>query len=60
VGYEEIDVTDDSFKESEMVERSSRQTVPRIFIGGSNDLLAANMSGRLDRLLSSLAKGELT
>ncbi len=56
VSYEEIDVTDDSFKESEMLERSSRQTVPQIFIdgdhiGGSDDLIVADMSGRLDRLL---------
>ena len=62
VSYEEIDVTDDSFKESEMVERSSRQTVPQIFIdgdhiGGSDDLLVADMSGRLDRLLSGQSKG---
>ena len=63
VSYEEIDVTDDSFKESEMVERSSRQTVPQIFIdgdhlGGSDDLLVADMSGRLDRLLSGQSKGQ--
>ena len=62
VSYEEIDVTDDSFKESEMVERSSRQTVPQIFIdgdhiGGSDDLLVADMSGRLDRLLFEQSKG---
>ncbi len=63
VSYEEIDVTDDSFKESEMVERSSRQTVPQIFIdgdhiGGSDDLIVADMSGRLDRLLSGQSKGQ--
>jgi len=63
VSYEEIDVTDDSFKESEMVERSSRQTVPQIFIdgdhiGGSDDLLIADMSDRLNRLLSGQTKGE--
>ena len=61
--YEEIDVTDDSFKESQMVERSSRQTVPQIFIddyhlGGNDDLLAADKSGRLDRLLSGQTEGE--
>ncbi len=63
VSYEEIDVTDDSFKESEMVERSSRQTVPQIFIdgyhlGGSDDLVAADMSGRLDRLLAGQTEEE--
>jgi len=63
VSYEEIDVTDDSFKEAEMVERASRQTVPQIFInghhlGGSDELLAADKSGRLDLLLSSQTEGE--
>jgi glutaredoxin 3 len=63
VSYEEIDVTDDSFKESEMVERASRQTIPQIFIdgyhlGGSDDLRAADISGRLDLLLSGQTEGE--
>ncbi len=54
--YEEIDVTTDSIREMEMVNRSARNTVPQIFIdghhlGGSDDLLAAEASGRLDELL---------
>ena len=57
VSYREIDVTTDSVREAEMVERSSRHTVPQIFIGGyhvggSDDLAAAETSGLLDRLLS--------
>ena len=57
VNYREIDVTTDSVKELEMVIRSERHTVPQIFIddyhlGGSDDLLAADKSGQLDRLLS--------
>ncbi len=63
VSYEEIDVTDDSFKDSKMVERASRQTVPQIFIdgyhiGGNDDLLAADKSGRLDRILAGQTEGE--
>jgi len=57
VHYREIDITTDSMKELEMVIRSERHTVPQIFIddyhlGGSDDLLAADKSGQLDRLLS--------
>ncbi len=57
VYYREIDVTTDSIKELEMVIRSERHTVPQIFIddhhvGGSDELRAADESGRLDRLLS--------
>ncbi len=57
VPYRQIDITTDSMKELEMVIRSERHTVPQIFIddyhlGGSDDLLAADRSGQLDRLLS--------
>ena len=57
VHYREIDVTTDSMKELQMVIRTERHTVPQIFIddyhlGGSDDLLAADQSGQLDRLLS--------
>ncbi len=57
VHYREIDITTDSIKELEMVLRSERHTVPQIFIddyhlGGSDDLLTADKSGQLDRLLS--------
>ena len=56
VRYEEIDVTTDTVREMEMVNRSARHTVPQIFIddhhlGGSDDLFAAEVSGRLDELL---------
>lgn len=64
VSYREIDVTTDAVKEAEMVNRSNRYTVPQIFIdghhlGGSDDLLAAETSGRLDRLLSGQLEGEV-
>ncbi len=64
VRYEEIDVTTDSIREMEMVNRSGRHTVPQIFIdghhvGGSDDLLAAEVSGRLDYLLHGQEQGEV-
>ncbi len=57
VRYEEIDVTSESFREMVMVSRSARHTVPQIFIddqhlGGSDDLFAAEASGRLDELFN--------
>lgn len=57
IGYEEIDVTTDSVRELEMVNRAKRHTVPQIFIdgyhlGGSDELHAAEISGQLDWLLS--------
>ncbi len=57
VGYEEIDVTTDSVRELEMVDRSGRHTVPQIFIdghhvGGSDDLVTVERSGHLDELLA--------
>ncbi len=57
VRYEEIDVTTNSVRELEMVNRSQRHTVPQIFIdgqhlGGSDDLIATDASGLLDRLLA--------
>ncbi len=63
VRYEEIDVTTDSFRDMEMVNRSARHTVPQIFIGdqhlgGSDDLLAAEASGTLDELLYRQDQGE--
>ena len=61
LSYQEIDVTTDSVKEREMVERTGRHTVPQIFIdgqhlGGSDDLLAADANGLLDRLLLGAAE----
>ena len=63
VPYAEIDVTTDSIKELEMVNRSARHTVPQIFIddyhlGGSDDLARADNNGRLDWLLSGRKKEE--
>lgn len=54
--FNEINVDDDDRFRREMIERSGRRTVPQIFIGdkhvgGSDDLLALEGSGELDRLL---------
>jgi GrxC family glutaredoxin len=58
VAYKEIDVTYNSSREQEMIERSGRWTVPQIFIdgegiGGSDDLATLNLTGELDRRLTS-------
>ncbi len=63
VPYLEIDVTTDSIKELEMVNRSARHTVPQIFIddyhlGGNDDLVRAENIGRLDWLLAGQKKEE--
>jgi glutaredoxin 3 len=57
VAFTDIDVDADSAKRDEMVARSGGgRTVPQIFIdgdyiGGSDDLLALDRSGALDRKL---------
>ncbi len=61
--FDEIDVTTDTDREAEMRDRAGRHTVPQIFIdgqhvGGSDDLIAADRSGRLDSLLASDITGE--
>lgn len=59
VAFTEIDVEARPEARLEMIERSGgRRTVPQIFIGqthvgGSDDLLALEASGELDRLLSA-------
>ncbi len=59
VPYDEHDVTMGGPLKAEMVERTNgRLTVPQIFIGdtylgGCDDLVAADRSGKLDRLLSA-------
>jgi glutaredoxin 3 len=58
VSYQEIDVTTDSIRELEMINRAKRHTVPQIFIdgfhlGGSDDLAAAEFDGSLDEFLSN-------
>ena len=63
IHYEEVDVTTDSVRELEMVNRSGRHTVPQIFIGGlhlggSDDLTTADANGNLDFLLSGEEYGE--
>lgn len=57
VTYEEFDVTMGGPKKAEMLERApSHTTVPSIFIdgahvGGSDDLSALEVSGKLDAML---------
>ena len=57
VDYKEIEVSDDPTLKSEMLSRSDgRYTVPQVFIdgtgiGGSDELVALNQSGKLDTLL---------
>jgi len=51
--YEEIDVSADTERTLEMVERSGRRTVPQIFIdnepvGGFVELSALNKAGKLE------------
>lgn len=64
VSYREIDVTTDSVRETEMLDRSKRHTVPQIFVdgyhvGGSDDLATAEANGLLDRLLAGQSEGEV-
>ncbi|MCP4769761.1 MAG: glutaredoxin 3 [Gammaproteobacteria bacterium] len=54
--YAEIDITTDQAREQEMIKRSSRRTVPQIFIdgeaiGGYDDLADLNAKGELDQRL---------
>ena len=56
VNFTEYDITQDAVKEAEMRQRSGRQTVPEIFIGGvlvggCSDLFDQDETGELDRLL---------
>jgi glutaredoxin 3 len=59
VGFDEHDVTMGGPRKAEMVQRSGgRMTMPQVFIGdthvgGCDDLLAADRSGELDRLLAA-------
>jgi glutaredoxin 3 len=61
VAFEEIDVTFSPDKRAEMKARANgRSTVPQIWIngqhiGGSDDLLALDAAGKLDRLLGTAA-----
>jgi glutaredoxin 3 len=56
VAFEEIDVESAPEKRAEMQNRSGRRSVPQIFIGdrhvgGSDDLQALEVAGKLDALL---------
>ena len=56
VEFEEVDVTDDPDRRTEMERRSGRRTVPQIFIdgqpiGGYDDARRLDAIGELDRLL---------
>ena len=55
--YVEMDVMMDEKKRAEMRERAKRATVPQIFIngeyiGGSDELVALEQTGKLDALLA--------
>ena len=57
IDFEDIVITDDSRKQTEMQERSGNHTVPQIFIGdtlvgGFDELCALDTSGELDTLLA--------
>lgn len=56
IGYEEVRVDLDADRRREMLERSQRTSVPQIFfgdvhVGGFDDLVAADRSGALARIL---------
>ena len=56
VEFSEINIEDDAKLREEMIARSSRRTVPQIFIGdkhvgGCDDLFELDRSGELDRLI---------
>jgi glutaredoxin 3 len=56
VEFDEVDVDSGAAARREMLTRSGRRSVPQIFIGerhvgGSEDLLALDVSGELDALL---------
>ena len=59
VQFEEYEISADSEKREEMIQRASgRTTVPQIFIdgrhvGGSDDLAALEREGRLDSMLAA-------
>jgi glutaredoxin 3 len=58
VQFDEIDVTDDPARRTEMEKLSQRRTVPQIFIdgkpiGGYDDARRLDAKGELDRLLAN-------
>jgi glutaredoxin 3 len=61
VEFEDIDIEARPEARAEMLTRSQRRTVPQIFIGevhvgGSDDLLELEKTGRLDPLLNGETK----
>lgn len=62
LGFEEIRVDKESDRRQEMIEISNRHTVPQILIGevsigGYDDLVALDNSGKLEELLSEQGIG---
>ncbi len=56
--FEEIDVTGNASRRSEMASKAGQATVPQIWIGdthvgGCDDLHALDRSGKLDQLLAA-------
>jgi len=63
VDFEEIDVTRDPARRSEMERLSARRTVPQIFIdgksiGGFDDARRLEAAGELDHLLADAPKAD--
>ncbi len=64
VDYREVDVTEDTVREREMIARAGRHTVPQVFIdgvhmGGADDLARLDAAGELDRMLGAGPAGSL-
>lgn len=60
IAFNEIDIQSNAVAEAEMRTRSGRTSVPQIFIdghhvGGSDELVAADKSGKLSRLIDQAA-----
>ncbi len=58
ISYTEIDITQDTEREQEMIERSGRRTVPQIFLdgqplGGFDDLAVLRSRGPLSEVLGT-------
>lgn len=58
IEFTEIDIASDESVLQEMLEKSKRRTVPQIFVGshhvgGYDDLVNADKSGKLDQLINS-------
>ncbi len=61
--FEETDITHDVAQQAAVQKRSGRRTVPQIFIdgaaiGGFDDLVALNVSGQLDAMMSDGAAAQ--